>query len=264
MITRLGTDEDGAGYDDADAVVADLRDRGVDTGRVRRGDERGTYSLVLAGPDGDRMVVTGGDSVRELRLRDADWPYLRGADVVFTNAYAPDPVVDALVTARARDDLSALAFDLSGPLAELEGRGATPDTVDRAVATADLVTVGEVALRSYCAHHGVAFSFDRAARLLCDLGIDRAALTRGTEGALLVAPDGTTAVEAFDVETVDATGAGDAFGAGLVDAWLMAGRAPAEAGRFAAAVAALNCTGEGARGAVPTRERVREFLRERE
>jgi ribokinase/sulfofructose kinase len=71
------------------------------------------------------------------------------------------------------------------------------------------------------------------------------------------------AVPAFDVDVVDATGAGDAFVAGLVDAWLLAGEPAAEAGRHAAAVAALNCTATGARGGLPDRAAVEQFRRER-
>ncbi|MEF8773776.1 MAG: carbohydrate kinase family protein [Halobacteriales archaeon] len=263
QVTRLGTDQGGEGHDDADAVAADLQAHGVDTTRVRRGEETGTYSMILAGPDGQRMVVTGGDSVRNLRLVDGDWPYLQGADVVFTNAYAPDHVVADLVAARADGDLSALAFDLSGPLPELADRGTRPDTIDDAVGAADLLVAGEVALSSYCDHHGVAATTEAAVGLLRERGVTRAALTRGEEGATLVHPDDTVAVDAFDVDVVDATGAGDAFAAALVDAWVLDDRPPAEAGRFAAAAAALNCTAEGARGGLATRGEVLAFLDDR-
>lgn len=263
MVTRLGTDAEGNGYGWADAVEADLEARGVDTARVRRGTETGTYSLVLLGPGGDRMVVTGGESVRSLRLKSGDWPSLRGADAVVTNAYAPDPVVADLVAAREAGDVARLAFDLSGPLPELAGRGTTPGTVDDAVAAADLFVAGEVALRSYCEHHGRDPAPEAAAAFLRSAGVRRAALTRGEAGATLVTPDRTVQVDAFEVEDVDATGAGDAFVAGLVDAWVLDDRPAGEAGRFAAAVAALNCTGEGARGALPTREEVLALIRER-
>jgi sulfofructose kinase len=260
QVTRLGTDQAGDGYADAEAIAADLREHGVDTTRVRRGEETGTYSMILAGPDGQRMVVTGGDSVRNLRLNEDDRAYLRGADAVATNAYAPDPVSSALIEARATGDLSGLVFDLSGPLAELADRGTAPGTIDDAVGAADLLVASEVALWSYCDHHGVARAVPDAVDLLRGLGVERAALTRGAEGATLVTPGRAVEVDAFDVETVDTTGAGDAFTAGLADAWLLADRSPADAGRFAAAAAALNCTAEGARGGLPTREAVEEFL----
>jgi ribokinase/sulfofructose kinase len=260
VITRLGTDETEPEYDDAEAVEADLTERGVDTDRIRRGEETGTYSKILVGPDGRRMVVTGGDSVRSLRLRPPDWPYLRSARVVFANAYGPDPVVERLVAGRADGEVPPVSFDLSGPLAELEGRGARPETIDDAVGATDLFVAGEVALRSYCEHHGVDPSVESVVGHLRTLGVERAALTRGTAGATLVTPDRTVRVPAFEVETVDSTGAGDAFVAGLIDAWLLEGREPRAAGRFAAAVAALNCTARGARGGAPDRSAVNEFL----
>ena len=40
----------------------------------------------------------------------------------------------------------------------------------------------------------------------------------------------------------------------LVHAWLLGGEKPAAAGRTAAAAAAQNCTAEGARGALPSRD----------
>lgn len=92
------------------------------------------------------------------------------------------------------------------------------------------------------------------------LGVTRGAITRGREGALLFDRDGDVSVPAFEVDVTDTTGAGDAFTAGLIDAWLLAGDSMETAGRFAGAVAALNCTTDGARGGLPTRDEVREFL----
>jgi ribokinase/sulfofructose kinase len=68
-----------------------------------------------------------------------------------------------------------------------------------------------------------------------------------------VPPEGTVEIEAFDVEVVDPTGAGDTRPlAGL----------SREAGRFAAATAALNCTGDGARGGLATRGEVEGMFEE--
>jgi ribokinase/sulfofructose kinase len=247
MISRLGSDGD------ADAVEADLRERGVDTERVRRGEEPSTYSLVLRS-GGERMVITGGEAAAALELREMDWPYLRGAGAVVTNAYVPDRVTAPLVATRERGDLPPLVFDLSGPLAELRDRGTEPETVDAAVGACDLFVAGEVALEAYLEHHGV--SRRNAVSFLREQGLTRGALTRGADGARLVSPERTVNIEAFDVDIVDPTGAGDAFVAGLIDTWLLEGQSPTEAGRFAAAVAALNCTGDGARGGLATREEV--------
>ena len=86
VVSRVGDD------DAADRVFASLADWGVDVSGVRRGDDESSYCLILRGPDGDRMIVAGGDSVPQLRLTDADRERCRDADCVFTSAYAPDVV----------------------------------------------------------------------------------------------------------------------------------------------------------------------------
>jgi ribokinase/sulfofructose kinase len=211
--------------------------------------------MVLCADD-ERMVVTGGESCAALRPRAGDREYLSRAEAVAVTAYAPDATTAAVVEAREDGAVTRCSFDLSGPLAELRDRGTEPRTVDRAIAACDLLVAGEVALSAYCDHHGA----DDPIALLRERGVERAALTRGEEGATLLTPEDTVDVDAFAVETVDPTGAGDAFHAGLMDAWLLDGRPPREAGRFAAAVAALNCTGEGARGGLPTRAEVADLL----
>ncbi|MFC7235033.1 carbohydrate kinase family protein [Halosegnis marinus] len=249
IVSRVG--EDAAG----DTVLADLRERGVDTDRVRRGPEESTYSLVFRA-DGERMVVTGGESCAALALAEGDRPYLRDAGVVAATAYVPERAADPLVAMAEADEVT-LAFDLSGPLAELADRAMTPATIDRAVGACDLFLAGEVALAAYLDHHGA----DDPVAFLRERGVERAALTRGADGATLLTPDGTLEIDAFDVEVTDATGAGDAFLAALADAWLLDGNSPEEAGRFAAAVAACNCRGDGARGGLPTREEALALLR---
>jgi ribokinase/sulfofructose kinase len=239
------------GEPDAPTIEAHLDAEGVDTERLRRGDEEPTYSMVFRDGDGERMVVTGGDSTRSLALEDGDLDYARRADLVFTYGYIPDPVVRGLLDA----DTPPIVFDLPGPLAELTGRGTEPATVDRAVEESELLVAGAVATRDYL-HCGPAEGVGE----LRDRGIERAALTAGEDGAYLLAGERTVAIPAFEVDTVDTTGAGDAFTAGLLDAWLLDGRAPAEAGRFAAAVAALNCREHTAQRGLPSRDEVEAFL----
>ncbi|WP_135820564.1 carbohydrate kinase family protein [Halostella litorea] len=249
VVSRVGDDADG------ERVVADLRERGVDATRVRRGDERTSYTLIFRDPDGRRMIVAGGESVPNLRLDAADLDYLRRGDAAFTSAYAPDPVVSDLVAAAADDRLPPLAFDLAGPLSELEGRGANRETIDAAATACDLFVANEVSARSYldCGPR-------EAVEALRERGVRRAAVTRGADGALLLDGDEVIPVPAVDAPVVDTTGAGDAFTAGLIHAWLLDGRPTAEAGRFAAAAAAKNCTAEGARGGLPTEGEASELL----
>jgi sulfofructose kinase len=241
VVSRVGRDDAG------DRVLASLADWGVDASRVRRSDDDTSYALVLRGPDGDRMIVAGGDSVPGLELTDADREPLRAADCVFTSAYAPDGVVRELVELRRSGDIAALAFDLAGPLPELEGRAATPETIDAAAETADLFVANAVAADSY-----LGADPEQAADELVAQGASRVAVTAGADGAFLATSDEAVHVPARDVDVTDATGAGDAFTAALVHAWLVGDAAPRDAGRIAAAAAAQNCAAEGARGGLPS------------
>lgn len=253
LVARLGED------DVADRVEAGLSDGPVETNRVRRGPGTSTHCLVLRDPDGERMILTAGDSTVRLRLDDADLAYLRSADAVFLTAYVPDAVTRSVVDAAERDpEFPTVAFDLSGPVEELADRGTAPETIDRIREVADLFVANAVAAESY-----LGVPADEAAAALRARGVARGAVTHGADGATLFDADGTYAIEAFDVEVADATGAGDAFNAGLVDQWLLGGDDSVDAGHFAAAAAAINCRAEGARGGQPDAATVEKFLAER-
>lgn len=65
--------------------------------------------------------------------------------------------------------------------------------------------------------------------------------------------------EAFSVNVVDTTGAGDVFHGALAVA--LAEKMPTkEAIRFASAVAAMKCTQPGGRAGIPNREQTESFL----
>ncbi len=252
LLARLGADEL------ADRVEANLAAGPVDDALVRRCPGTTTHCIIPRDSAGERMIITAGDSTKRLRLDESDTNRLREADAVFTTAYVPDQVTAALVALSREPDGPALAFDLSGSIEELKDRGTERDTIDSAVAAADLLVVGEVAAESY-----LDCPTGEAVDALRERGCSRGAVTFGENGATLFTDTQETHVDAFPVETVDTTGAGDAFVAGLLDRWLLGGDSAADAGTFAAAAAALNCRAEGARGGLADSDAVRAFLTER-
>jgi ribokinase len=99
----------------------------------------------------------------------------------------------------------------------------------------------------------------RAAARLCERGVGTVIITLGEEGALVY--DGATAVhfEAFPIEVIDTTGAGDAFN-GALAVGLSAGGSLEQVIPLASAAAALTCTRRGAQDALPDRAAVERFL----
>ena len=250
LVSRVGDDAYGR------RARENLAATGVDADRVVVGEDASTRSVILRGPDGERAIVTAGESFRELRLAESDRAAIAAADVVFLTAYAPDPVARSVLdVADEATDPPRMVFDLSGPVEELVGRGTEPATVHRYLHRADLFVAGDVAAAAYFGGADAATARVVAAQRARDGrgsggdgrpadGADwpRAVLTHGADGMTAVTGGAVADFDAFDVDAVDATGAGDAFVAGLIDQWLV-GDAGVEAGvRFAAAVAAINCT----------------------
>jgi len=90
----------------------------------------------------------------------------------------------------------------------------------------------------------------RAAAELVARGPRHAVVTAGAHGAALAGPDGTHAIEGFNVQAVDTVGAGDTFVGALAVA-LAAGVPAPEAVRAAAAAGAAAVTRPGAQAAMP-------------
>ena len=302
LVSRVGDDEYGR------RALEHLAETGVDATHVAVGDGPHTRSLILRDPDGERAIVTAGESFRRLRPDGDALAAMADADAVFLTAYAPDRaarrVLDRVESLRERAAESpeteppALVFDLSGPVEELVGRGTEPQTIHRFLHRADVFVAGGVAAPAFfgsaaaavervaaaqtggSGSHSEAGSRSKAgSRSRRGPTWPRAVLTRGADGMTAVAGGQTSRFDAFDVETVDATGAGDAFTAGLIDRWIAEPAAEASAEptaeprddrdrvapgvRFAAAVAAINCTARFTQPGLPTRSEVESFLAER-
>lgn len=105
-------------------------------------------------------------------------------------------------------------------------------------------------------------SLAEAARLLRETGPDAVVVTLGAEGAILASDDGIETVPAFDTVVVDTTGAGDAFTAGLVHAFLD-GRTWAEAVRTGCAMAAVKISNFGATGGLPDKSELETIIKTR-
>ncbi len=248
VITRLGDDADGR------AVSDHLKELDVDTDRVReRTEEETSYCLVLTA-QGERVIIGGGESALAINLGPADTAYLESASVVFASAYAPARVISHL----AELDVS-FAFDLAGRFEDLEHRGLDRERLDAALPGIELFIANRTTAQSYLQSDAEPAALADGLR---NREASRGVVTDGVAGALLFDEHGTYSIDSLAVDVVDTTGAGDAFTAGLIAAWLLEDQSPEAAGRFAAAAAAANCTVHGAHAAPPSRDAVRALLAE--
>jgi ribokinase len=102
-------------------------------------------------------------------------------------------------------------------------------------------------------------STEKAAQVLLARGAKNVVITLGSKGALLVSSDQTTQVNAYKLDAVDTTAAGDAFIGGFASA-LLRGFEIEEAVKYANACGALATTKFGAQPSLPTKEEVEKFI----
>jgi fructokinase len=141
------------------------------------------------------------------------------------------------------------------------------EAIDRALAmipSVDLLKVNETELKLL----GGSQDFASAAQALLELGPSLCVVTLGPGGSFFQTGSGSGFVPAFPVQTVDATGCGDAFVAGLLCRLLaevqpLARLTPDRLQptlRYANAVGALTAQSLGVIPALPTAEQVEDFL----
>jgi ribokinase len=123
----------------------------------------------------------------------------------------------------------------------------------------DVLTPNALEARQLCGLPAGATPADLG-RALLERGVGAVVMTCGAEGAWLFEPgQAPLPVPPCGVHTVSTVGAGDAFNAGLAVV-LAEGASLHEAARFAAAVAALATTREGAALAMPRRAEVQSLM----
>jgi len=104
---------------------------------------------------------------------------------------------------------------------------------------------------------------EEAANMLLERGASLVLVSLGSEGAFYATKDFSGNVPSFEVEAVDATGAGDAFLAAVLvrlseGEWDEA--AVREAALRGTAAGSLACTGYGAMSALPTKDELERFM----
>ena len=264
--TRVGDDPFGR------YLERTLADDGLPTRFIARDTEaKTTLAFVTHDKTGDREFSFYRDGTADTRLEPgriddqtlADCEWVHAGGVTLSNGPSRAATLDLLE--RAATAGCTVSFDPNWRPELWPDEEAFASTVGDALAHVDVcfATVTELETLGVSGE-----SPTEIARAAIDGGAAHTVfVTRGSEGAVAVASDdapwsaATVAHRGFAVDTVDTTGAGDAFVAGAIDA-LRDGRDLAETVAFANAVAATTTTARGAMAALPTRDAVVELLEE--
>jgi sugar/nucleoside kinase (ribokinase family) len=250
VIGKVGEDPFG------DFVISVLQERGIGTRGVKRDSVKGTsVTMVMVDPDGERRFIHYIGANAGLTLEDIDFRLISEAAILHIGGSLVLPGIDGEPTAellrKARETgvitfLDTVWDDTGRWMALLKPSLPFIDYFIPSLPEAQQITGYEKP--------------EQVARDLIRRGVRTVALKMGAEGCLVMSEDGQVLrLPAYDVEVVDATGAGDAFAAGFIAGvwhkWTLEKTA-----RFASAVGAMCVTGIGAAGLVGTPAETLNFM----
>jgi ribokinase len=215
---------------------------------------KSSYVVGVIDERGERQLYTYAGAGEELRPEHLTPEHLKGVTHVHICTLGPEFVERALILAQNSGDRIMLSLD-PGTLGLASERR---DRLRALLPQVDLLFVNSVELSLLT---GVADPEALAAH--ADSLPPRIAVKLGARGSVLFrrgAP--TVSAPAFAVDTVDTTGAGDAFAVGYLAGWIW-GASDQDLAGLSNAVAALSTRAYGCRDGLPSLDQVRSFLRAR-
>lgn len=217
----------------AEKIAATCAECGLDFSRVRQVRDASTSTYVyLGGPDGDMTLAVSDMAVCQYitpEYLEANMTLLSGAQVVVVDTNIPE---ESIVWLCQNVKAPIFADPVSVTKAEkLRGVLGMLHTLKPNRLEAELLS--GVPIRSGDDLH-------RAAEVLLETGLRRVFISLGTDGVYAADHNGAVKLPCFTVQVQNATGAGDAFVAGLVWAYLKGTdlRGTALAGLAASSIAA--------------------------
>jgi ribokinase len=237
LVGMVGRDDMG------DAARANLTEEGVDVTEVGAGEGHTGVAEILIDSRGENLIAVASGANNELTAPRVTESLGRidARDAVVTSVLeVPVPAVTAAATvARERGWRLILNPAPAKPI---------PDEL---LSLCDVLTPNQ---------HEVGGLGKQSPEELLAAGVSSVVVTLGADGAELLRPGLPPHHQpAFGVQASDTTGAGDAFTGAL--AWALASGSDLEAGlRAAGACAALSTRAHGARGGMPTRKELDDFL----
>ncbi len=235
----------------AEFLLEQASGRGVDVTRVRRRGVAATgTAMILVDASGENVIVVSPGANASLSPEDvSDADLATSAAVVLALEVPLTTVVD--VASRA-SEAGALVLLNASPIRPL------PAELLRAV---DVLVVNEIELDALLETRRPAWSEKLEA--LSAIGVRRAVVTLGKDGAAVLdadAPEAVRFVPSIPVDAVDTTGCGDAF-MGALAAELAGGSTLADAAATGAAAGAWAARGFGAQSSYGTREQLDQLIR---
>ncbi len=205
-----------------------LKEAGVKPLLVSKKGSRTGTSLVLVTPDHERTMCTYLGACRELRLEDVPEDTIQRADVLYITGYNWDTANQREVVQRAAEIAKRagrlIFLDVSDPFLVHRYREQLLDWMKGRV---DLLFGNRDELKALTKTEG-----DIEILTKLSTSVPTVVMKTGKEGCLISTKRTVVRVPAVEAEVKDTTGAGDAFAAGYLFAFLQ-GKTPTQCGELA-------------------------------
>ncbi len=230
---------------------------GVDLSAVSRDSTTATGIILVATvPGGERTMFSNRGANARLSPDDIIQTGMDGARILQLTGYAflESPQRDAAL--KAIDMACASGIPISLDLS-ITPTGISREHVLRLLEKLDICILGVEEARELLGAQDHA----EAARALIERGVSTAAVKLGSRGSFLATREESLSIPGVPVNSVDTTGAGDAFSAGLLFGRVQ-GLSLGASGLLASALGGLATEVRGAGPSLPGREELLPFLRE--
>lgn len=243
MLGRVGKDNFG------DFLLENLKTNNVDSQFVQRDDASTGTAIIVVDADGQNSIVLSPGANGKVSSTDVEHASFPSFGLLLLQLEIPTPTV-----------LSAAKLAKQNGVRVVLNPAPAQELPEELVSLTDYLIPNETEL-SLLTNHIVndISSAEKAAKTLLDRGVQNIIVTLGKNGALIVTDKQVSHVEAFKVDVVDTTAAGDAFIGGFATA-LLHGKSIEDAVRYGCATGALAATKFGAQPSLPTKEEVEKFV----
>jgi sulfofructose kinase len=244
-VSRLGLRSALVGYLSNDYIgqshMDELLQAGVVTDLVARGEYPSAVSVVMVKPDGSRALVNYRDPESVLYGGRMDFTSI-DAKVLLLDGHEPEISPPLARYAREKGIISIL------------DAGSVHRGTEELADLVDYLVCSEKFAREFTGE-----SNEERALTKLDSYVSNIIITLGERGLVWKGDKGAGRLDAFKVNAIDTTGAGDVFH-GALAACLSQNKDWHKSLEFACAAAALCCTKMGARPGIPVKEEVEKFL----
>lgn len=239
LINKLGDDF----Y--SNTFMEDLKQNNICT-KYMKIDKGGSilHTYITVGEKGEKCIFSNfGKSLLSLNCNEVDETMLDDVLVFYTDMFPGKPALKLAHLCKQRN--IKVVFNLQCAPSFMNNCGVTNENLEEMISLSDIFLGCSEGLfeLSNCNNH------EEAAKFLYNkyspkLGVIS---TCGSKGALWVDKDDNSFCTAFNIDSVDTTGAGDSFIGGLIYYYFIEKQSKLESLSFACACAAIKCTQTGGR-----------------